>query len=106
MSESQTNEPVEITADELDGGLPAYTAGEWYMFATPGGFTMRGQYVRPLGYGMHRFVHVKHMRNAGGRELPELCQVGPSDQTVFTTFEWPIFSVCPIWSAPWSGPRP
>lgn len=69
--------------DDFDGEEPAFVPGRWYMFMSTGGFTNFGQYVRALGLGMHRFRHVTHLRNAGGRSLPEICRLGPARDTKF-----------------------
>jgi hypothetical protein len=79
--------------DELpdDGDEPAMVPGRWYMFLSTGGFTNFGQYVRALGLGAHRFRHVTHLRNAGGRSLPELCKLGPGRETKFAAGTYPRF---------------
>ncbi len=64
---------------EFDDDAPTFEAGKWYLFTAPDFFTMVGQYVKPLGFGLHRFRHVVHLINGGGRLLPELCVLGPAE---------------------------
>jgi hypothetical protein len=82
---------------------PAFTPGEWYQFAAPGGFLLFGRYVKELGFGAHRFENVRHMRNAGGVELPEMCRSGTGNETVLTQASWRHWNGTPIWWAPWDA---
>jgi hypothetical protein len=60
----------------FDDEEPAFVPGRRYLFLAPGGFTLRGVYVRALGLGAHRFKNVSHMRNAGNREFAQICRQG------------------------------
>ncbi len=82
---------------------PALVAGRWYLFAAPGGFTLFGAYVRELGYGQHRFIRVRHLRNAGTVELPEMCKSGLGRNTVVTTAKWGEWNGTPIWWTLWDA---
>ena len=89
----------QIDPNELDNGEPDFIVGDWYQFAVPGGFLMFGRYVRPLGYGMHRFANVKHLKNAGQIELPAMTLTGIGRETVLTDAAWKFWNGCPIWFA-------
>lgn len=83
-----------------------FAAGHWYLFTAPHFFTMIGQYVQPLGYGAHRFRHVVHLVNGGGRLLPELCLLGPSATAKLTPpFPGP-WNGQVLWSTSYQGPTP
>lgn len=100
---SGRGEPTPVSADDLDGGEPAFVVGQWYQFAAPGGFLLFGRYVRELGYGWHRFVEVRHMRHAGNVELPQMCRTGTGPQTRLTRAKWRHWNGVPIWCAPWDA---
>lgn len=85
---------------------PAFVVGQFYQFAAPGGFLLFGRYVKELGYGCHRFADVRHMRNAGNVELPEMCMNGLGGNTVVTRFKWRHWNGTPIWWAPWDASDP
>lgn len=82
---------------------PEYEPGEAYQYAAPGGFLFVGRYCKPLSYGKHRFTDVRHMRNAGNVELPEMCKSGAGPQTAFTKSKWRYHDCTPIWVAPWDA---
>ena len=85
---------------EAAKGEAPFIPGKAYLYAVPGGFLMRGWYVKPLGVGCHRFIGVDHMRNAGTVELPEMCRSGRGPQTQYTSSRWRTWNGCPIWWAP------
>lgn len=89
-----------VDPDDLDGGEDAYVVGQWYQYAAPGGFLFFGRYVRALGYGLHRFAQVRHLRNAGQAELPQMCVKGFAAETAMTDHAWRYLDSCPIWKAP------
>ncbi len=82
---------------------PEYEVGETYQIGAPGGFIFFGVYVKPLSYGKHRFAQVRHMRNAGNIELPQMCKSGTGANTVLTKHKWRYLDCTPIWNAPWDA---
>jgi hypothetical protein len=90
--------------DHEDG--PAFVPGAWYMFAAPGGFTLIGRYVRPLGLHAHRFEHATHLRNAGDLSLPTICKQGPGPKTVLVDPFPRYWNGTPIWWADYLGKTP
>ena len=84
---------------------PDFVRGQFYMFAAPGGFTLFGRYVKPLGYGCHRFADVRHMRNAGNVELPQMCKSGTGHDTRLSQAKWRHWNGTPIWWCPWDAPE-
>lgn len=91
-----------MNPDELDDGAEPYEVGAWYQFAAPGGFTMYGRYVRHLPYGAVRFVSVKHQRNGGGKELPDLAAYKSPDKfpkdVVLTQKSWSMWQGAILWA--------
>jgi hypothetical protein len=86
-----------------DEDAPEFEVGEYYQYAAPGGFLFFGQYVKPLSYGKHRFANVRHLRNAGNVELPQMCKSGLGANTQVTKHKWRYHDCTPIWSAPWDA---
>lgn len=92
---------VRLSAEDA----PEYEVRKWYQFALPGGFLMFGEFVKELPFGKVRFKNVRHMRNAGGVELPEMCASGTGPETVLTKSAWRYLNCTPIWSAPWDADK-